>query len=159
MNDRNENIKYKKVIFVSEDDTYRSPVAAALLKSKLLRGVPQIESRGLVVLFNEPPNQKGVYLLKEMGIDISKHRSRQIEEKDFKADTLVIMMSERGKKQIYDKFKNALNVYTFREFVGGSGDIEMPYGKDIEEYRENLMQIKSLVSIMADKLTAINNKI
>jgi len=147
-------MKYRKIIFVSDDDTYRSPIAAALLKHKLQNtaAVPEITSRGLVVLFEEPPNSKGVILLKDMGINISKHRSRQIDENDFKVNTLVIMMNEKGKRNIYDRFKNAVNVYTLREFVGGAGDVEIPYGKTIEEYRDNIEMIKSLIEALADKL-------
>lgn len=155
MTENLDGIRYKKVIFVSEDDTYRSPVAAALLRSKLVNGIPEVESRGLVVLFNEPPNPKGVYILKEMGINISRHRSKQIEEKDIDEDTLVIMMNEKAKKIIYERFPNALNVYTIREFVGGDGDVEMPYGKDLDGYRENVERIKALISIMADKLVYV----
>lgn len=146
----NKDVPYDRILFVSEDDTYRGPVAAAFMKKRLPRGVPEVDSRGLVVLFNEPPNQKGVHILEEKGIDIENHRSKQLEEKDFGDSTLVIMMTERGKKIIYERFKNAGNVYTLRELAGGEGDVEIPYGRTIDEYRESVSYIESLIDKLAE---------
>ncbi len=140
----------ERIIFVSEDDTYRGPVSAALMKKRLPRGVPKVDSRGLVVLFNEPPNRKGASILADMGIDISRHKSRQLLESDFNDTTLVIMMTERGKKIIYDRFENAVNVYTLRELAGGEGDVEIPYGRTIDEYRESVLYIESLVDNLSE---------
>ncbi len=146
----NKDIPYSKVIFVSEDDTYRGPVAAALMKQKLPRGVPEVESRGLVVLFNEPPNMKGARILSDMGIDIENHSSKQLQGEDFSDTTLIVLMAERSKKMIYERFNNATNVFTLRELSGEEGDVDIPYGKGIEEYKENVMYIKGLVDNLAE---------
>ena len=50
--------RYDKLIFVSNGDTCRGPMAEAILKSKYLLEELEIESKGLVVLFPEPVNPK-----------------------------------------------------------------------------------------------------
>ena len=49
---------YSKIIFVTKDDTSRGPLAAAILRQKMPIEPIEIESRGLIVLFPEPINQK-----------------------------------------------------------------------------------------------------
>ena len=55
--------KYDRLIFVSNSDTCRGPMAEAILKSKFLLSELEVESRGLVVLFPEPVNQKAEAIL------------------------------------------------------------------------------------------------
>ena len=145
-------MRYSKVIFVSEDDTYSSPVAAALLAKQMSRYNISVESKGMVVLFNEPANPKGVSILKEMGYDISKHMSTQLGEQDFGIDTLILVMSEKGKRDAYANYKKSVNVYTIKEFVGSSGDVEVPYGRGIEEYKDNIDKLNTIVMQVAEKL-------
>ena len=44
--------KYDRLIFVSNSDTCRGPMAEAILKSKFLLSELEVESRGLVVLLS-----------------------------------------------------------------------------------------------------------
>ena len=59
--------KYDRLIFVSNSDTCRGPMAEAILKSKFLLSELEVESRGLVVLFPEPVNQKAEAILASHG--------------------------------------------------------------------------------------------
>ena len=96
-------MRYSKIIFVSQDDTYRAPVAATILKRKTGNKEVKIESRGLVVLFQEPANPKGIEVAKEHGLNLSRHVARQLTEADFGVDILVLVMTEKGKQKIYDR--------------------------------------------------------
>ena len=49
---------YSRILFVDADDTARAPMAKAILQSKELPWPMEIGSRGLVVLFPQPVNQK-----------------------------------------------------------------------------------------------------
>ena len=50
--------QYDRIIFVDSDDTTRAPMAKVIMKSKFLLASMEICSRGLVVLFPEPMNQR-----------------------------------------------------------------------------------------------------
>ena len=52
--------KYDRLIFVSNSDTCRGPMAEAILKSKFLLSELEVESRGLVVLFPAPGSCKKI---------------------------------------------------------------------------------------------------
>lgn len=146
---------FKRIIFVSEENTYTSPVAEAILKSKLrLCGNDDVEvySCGTVVLFPEPANPKGVAIAKGRGIELEEHRARPVEADMFGAETLVLVMTEKIKAYLYDKYTNAVNVYTLKEFLNMSGDVETPYGKGMKEYGESYTQIEELVERVKEKL-------
>ena len=65
--------KYDRLIFVSNSDTCRGPMAEAILKSKFLLSELEVESRGLVVLFPEPVNQKAEAILASHGLTMKDH--------------------------------------------------------------------------------------
>ena len=50
--------RYNKIIFVCDSGTARAPMAEAIMKEYIIKYPVEIESRGLVVLFPEPLNQK-----------------------------------------------------------------------------------------------------
>ena len=75
--------KYDKLIFVSNSDTCRGPMAEAILKSKFLLAELEIESRGLVVLFPEPVNQKAEAILASHGLTMKEHTASMLQQEDF----------------------------------------------------------------------------
>ncbi len=64
--------QYDRIIFVDSDDTTRAPMAKVIMKSKFLLASMEICSRGLVVLFPEPMNQKAEAVLISNGYDTKK---------------------------------------------------------------------------------------
>ena len=146
-----QNVKYKRVIFLDEEGTGLSPYADFLLKQKLMQhGIEGIEvtSRGTVVLFPEPPNQKIMELAKMKGLSLEDYQACALDGTEFSDSTLILTFSASGKQRIYDNFPRALNVYTFREYVGESGDITLPLGGSLEEYSA----VCSVVDRVMDRL-------
>lgn len=144
-------MKFKKVVFVSKDGTYRAPLAATILR-KLAGNELEVSARGFVVLFPEPINPKGIAVAVSKGINVKETISEELKENDFDAETLVLVMTEKIKQQIYDKFKTAVNVYSLKEFGEGQGDIDTPFGKSINEYLENYDLMEEWVNKAYKKL-------
>lgn len=65
--------RYNKLIFVDDDDNSRAPMAKIIMRSKYLLGPMEVESRGLVVLFPEPMNQKAEAVLISNGYHVADH--------------------------------------------------------------------------------------
>ncbi len=145
-------MQYGKIIFVSEENLFTSPVAEAVMKRKLQGEDIEIESRGTVVLFPEPANPKGVTIAKSRGIDMEGHRAKSIDKDMFGNYVLVLAMTEKIKTYLYEQYNNAVNVYTIKEFVGMQGDVETPYGKSLKEYGESYTQIENLINMLIEKI-------
>ena len=74
--------KYDRLIFIDEDDPARPPMAAAIMQKKHLLSPLTICSRGLVVLFPEPVNQKAEAILVSHGLTARDHAAVQLTEED-----------------------------------------------------------------------------
>ena len=144
--------RYQKVIFVSTGGTCRSILAKAIYRNINTNEDLQIESRGLVVLFEEPVNPKAVAIAKSKGISIEDEKSEQLTMDDFGDDILVLVMTDLLKKKVNDEFENAVNVYSIREFAGEAIDVEAAYGGELTEYGSQFKYLEKLITIVKDKI-------
>lgn len=128
--------QYNRIIFVCESGTARSPMAVGILKDFVLKHPVDIESRGLVVLFPEPMNQKAEAVLISNGVATNDFMSVQLMEEDFTLDTLVLTMEYIQKEKILAKYENAIpeNVHVLTELVGDELEILDPYGGNLRSY-------------------------
>ena len=128
--------QYRKIIFADSAGTCRAPMAAEILKECSLKRPLDIQCRGIVVLFPEPLNQKVEAVLISNGITLENYRSSQLEEEDFAADTLVVVMESVEKQKILDMFEQVLpeNVQVLTELVGDELEIMDPYGGPLQAY-------------------------
>ena len=103
--------KYDRLIFVSNSDTCRGPMAEAILKSKFLLSELEVESRGLVVLFPEPVNQKAEAILASHGLTMKDHTAKMMEQEDFDERTLILVMEDALKQRIFQEHENVQNTW------------------------------------------------
>ena len=103
---------YNKIIFVCMGNTCRSPMAATIMQNRLSKYDVIVESRGMVVLFEEPYNPKAVAVAASHNMIMPSNNAIQIANNDFGKDTLVLVMNASMKQKLYDSFDRAINVYT-----------------------------------------------
>ena len=143
--------KFRKIIFLDEEGTELSPYAEVLLKQMMKdRGIEgiEVESRGNIVLFPEPANQKIAELVRRKGLSLDEYTATALQDTEFSESTLILTFSADSKQKVYDSFPGAVNVYMMREFVGETGDIVLPVGGSIEEYNA----VCAVVDRVADRL-------
>ncbi len=128
---------WKKVLFVSNDDTCRAPMAAAILKEKGIeeKGIT-VETRGIVSLFPEPLNQKAAAVLISHGIEPGVHRSAPLKAEDVDESTLVLVMEHKQLQKALaiigeDKAQQAT---VLTELTGEELDVMNPYGAPLPTY-------------------------
>ncbi len=128
--------QYNRIIFVCESGTARSPMAVGILKDFVLKHPVDIESRGLVVLFPEPMNQKAEAVLISNGVATNDFMSVQLTEEDFTPDTLILTMEYIQKEKILVKYENVIpeNVHVLTELVGDELEVLDPYGGNLRSY-------------------------
>lgn len=146
-------MKYDKVIFVCTSNTSRSTMAEKIFKSLETNSEIDSISRGLVVLFPEPPNPKAVIVMENHHLSIEEHTARALEESDFTENTIVLTMNEKQKETILEDYGPDRTVYTLKEFAGESGDVADPYGKTLVEYEECYVELARLIKKVVYKLS------
>ena len=157
--------QFKRVIFASGNGVSRAPMAAALLKEQLKEeGFSDIEviSRGLIVQFPEPLNQKVEAVMASNGLTWDGFAAEELSDEDITDDTVVFVMEEKRRQQVIEKYDRAheTNVFLLSAYVGDELEIMNPYGENLQIYgmcfeviRET---VKKLVPLLTDRnLTTI----
>lgn len=126
--------KYDRLIFVSNSDTCRGPMAEAILKSKFLLSELEVESRGLVVLFPEPVNQKAEAILASHGLTMKDHTAKMLEQEDFDERTLILVMEDDLKQRIFQEHENVQNTWQLSEYIKEETDVTEPVGGSLADY-------------------------
>ena len=111
-------------------------MAAGILRDITLPYPVEILSRGLVVQFPEPMNQKAEAILISNGINVESFVSVPLKEEDLTEETLVLVMEQGHKERIIEKYENAIEaeIYVLTDFVGDELEILDPYGGDLSVY-------------------------
>ena len=126
--------KYDRLIFVSNSDTCRGPMAEAILKSKFLLSELEVESRGLVVIFPEPVNQKAEAILASHGLTMKDHTAKMLEQEDFDERTLILVMEDALKQRIFQEHENVQNTWQLSEYIKEETDVTEPVGGSLADY-------------------------
>lgn len=140
------------ILFVCTGNTCRSPMAAALM-NKIAMDEDldvRIESAGLFAEEGAPASAEAIVAMKKYDVDLLGHHAQQINSELIEKSDLILTMTEGQKMLFSDVAKD--KVYTLCEYAGVEGDIEDPYGGDVEEYEEVAEMIYFALQAVAEKL-------
>ena len=129
-------MEYSKIVFVAQTGTCREAMAARILDDFTLKRPVEICSRGLVVQFPEPMNQKAEAVLIGNGIVLENFSAAQLTEEDITPNTLLVAMERVHRDRVLEMFSNANpeHVIVLNEFVGDELEILDPYGGTLPSY-------------------------
>lgn len=144
--------KYRRIIFISNSDNCRGPMAAELLRHESLKQEYEIGSRGMVALFPEPANQKAEAIMRSHKMTLASHEATQLEQSDLTDETLVLTFSENQKWKIISEYDHVKHVYTLNEFVEDIREVPSAHGQPLVVYGENFELLRELVKKLAERL-------
>lgn len=140
----------------------RSPMVEACLRRSLEhagQGRVAVDSAGLLGIEGAPASREAVRAMREIGIDISGHRSRGIDEQDLRQADLVVAMTHEHLMQLAARFPQApTRRVVLRSFETGpeadpdAPDLADPIGERIGVYRDQLEIIGRCVDHLARHL-------
>lgn len=140
--------RYDKLIFATNSDTAAGPMAQAIMQSKYLLDVLDIESKGLVVLFPEPINPKVEAVLVSNGLTMKDHVSEPLVREDFNERTLVLTLSRTTCQKLRKEFElpDEMPVYVLDEYVKRPQELTNPYGGSLADYGKCFKELEALIS-------------
>ncbi len=144
--------KYRRILFVSQSDNCRGPMAAELLRHESLEQEYRIGSRGLVVLFPEPANQKAEAIMRSQQMTLMGYEATPLDEIDLDDDTLILTFEEPQKWKIVSDYENVRQVYTLGEYIDDDRVVGSAHGQPLNVYGENFELLRELVHKLAEKL-------
>ena len=143
---------YKKLIFVDADDTSRAPMAKVIMKTKPLFRPIEIDSRGLVVLFSQPINQKAEAVLISNGYSAKGHASTAFSSEDLQEGNLILTMEEAQRDKIREEYPDAEDIYTISEFLQMEKEVEPVFGEPLTPYGKCYEMLENIISGIVEKL-------
>jgi protein-tyrosine phosphatase len=150
-NNINERGHMYKVLTICTGNICRSPMAAGLLEHFLpdeLKKYIEVTSAGTHALHGRQAETHAQFAMDQLGIDISKHRARQITKEMARSSDLILAMEAAHVKKI----KGLLGwrhrkPRMISEFDPGRPiqDIADPYGGDIRDYQRCIDRLKPCI--------------
>lgn len=139
-----------RILFVCTGNTCRSPMAEGLctaITHKLGRSDVQATSAGVNAAEGSLPSLHAACVMREMGIEISNHRSRQLRAEMAQSVDLVLAMTPRHAAQARAIVGTTVPVRTLGEYAGVSEPVDDPFGGTAERYRRTAEQIRRLLTV------------
>ena len=122
----------KRILIVCQGNTCRSPMAAAIARS-LLDPMAEVQSAGIETADGLPPTNHALLVMKEMGLDLSGHRSRSVRRQDLASFDLIIGMTPQVVSQLCAMGADSKKIAGL--------NVSDPYGKGLEVYRATAKEI------------------
>lgn len=125
-------MKRKKILFVCTGNTCRSPMAEAILRSKIKKQKIKwwdVSSCGIFAEVGGSVSPLSMQALEEAGFTLAKFAPKQLSQSAIDKSYAVICMTEKQKQII----EGCGKVFCIKELCGF--DVPDPYGQDITVYR------------------------
>jgi protein-tyrosine phosphatase len=140
----------KTILMVCTGNICRSPMAAALLLSRLeedpAREGWSASSAGMWAVDGHAATDHALTAMSEVGLDISRHRSRRVTRGIIDQAALVLGMTPNhveGLKAAFPHAESKINLLA--EMAGHSHGVDDPYGSALESYRATAAELDSLI--------------
>lgn len=151
----------KQILFVCSENTCRSPMAAAMVERLIARvkGLRHIDigSAGVLAVAGSPASANAVEAMRQMRLDLSKHRARQVSQELIEPVDLILAMTTDHRSGLTRSFPTVADrVLTLGEFAGDGGDVRDPHGQGLAVYQQCAARLRELVGGAVARLAEVS---
>ena len=141
------------VLVVCTGNSCRSPMAHVMLAA-LLEGTPVfVYSAGTGAPVGNTATANAVQLMREAGLDLTRHRAQQLVPEMIRAADLVLVMEQYHRERVVELVPDAAGrTRMLLSYAGRDEEVNDPFGGPIEVYRRALEQMRPALEIVAAEI-------
>ena len=142
----------EEIVFICTGNTCRSPMAEGLFRAhggEEKTGLAAV-SAGLFTQDGIPASENAVTATKELGADISAHRSRMLTHEMAQSARYLVCMTGAHYDRVCEMFPDCAD----KVFTLTQRDVSDPFGGDLETYRRAASEIDAGVRSIIERLSA-----
>ncbi len=146
------------ILFVCTANICRSPMAMGLLRNMVKDQADEwtIESAGTWAPEGAPAAQRTQMVLRELGIDLQDHLSRQVNREMLSQFNLILVMERGHKEALQIEFPQiAERVYLLSEMVDANFEIQDPIGMSSSDFMLTRAEISQILTTGLDKISKL----
>ncbi len=142
------------LMFVCTANICRSPMAEGIARAEAdRRGLPvRVRSGGILGFVDKPAAANAIAACKEVGIDISGHRSKGITEDDVAWADAILVMEMRHQRELHNRFPELDGRVVLLGTFGGRPEIDDPVGGWMWRFRRTRKLLERSVARFYDLL-------
>lgn len=138
------------ILFVCTGNTCRSPMAEALFRHRIGRDMNwETQSAGVYARTGSPASPNAIEALRELGIDLTPHRSQTVTAELVQQSSLIVAMTSGHAAQILEWFPEVGNKVCLINSFGTSkvpADVSDPFGGSLNTYKQTRDEIDRALS-------------
>jgi protein-tyrosine phosphatase len=149
------------IIFVCTGNTCRSPMAELLMRENLAKTVgctlDELDERGIVVMSAGiaaapgcPPATEAVQVMKEQGLDLSRHEAQPLTEQLVRHADLILAMTQSHMQSIVERWPDASPRTSL--LMPDRADVADPIGQTVGAYRHCAAQLTTGIKHHVERL-------
>ena len=144
------------ILFVCTGNTCRSPMAEGILKKIASDKDLDIDSKsaGIFASYGDSANDKAIFSVKNIGIDIKDHISQKTTSELVEASDLILTMTMGHKDILIGNYPDKkYKIFSLNEYAFGKDvDIKDPYGGDRFQYDISRDEISRAIKKIYDHI-------
>lgn len=147
-----------RLLFICTGNTCRSPMAETLARSIFGAGF-LLSSAGLQAWEGQPASWQAIEVLKQKGLDLSRHQARRVNETLLQEADWIVPMTGAQEEYLQTCFPEFRpKIKKISSWMGKEEDIIDPFGQSVDHYRQCAEKLYDMLQTVYEQVKSFESE-